>query len=69
MAWYSSHDVRFRGRIVRIFTRYACYEGAKVMRGKSLDLRRSSRDTIRLQKLFYRWLRNGTIEDGPPDFG
>ena len=66
MAWYNQHDVRFRGRLVRIYTRYARYESAEVIKGKPLDLANGSSDDIRLLKLFVRWLRNGKICDQAP---
>lgn len=67
MAWYSSHEVRFRGRLVRITTRYACYQDAVVVKGKPLDLSDDSRDSKRLEKLFRRWLKQGKIIDEAPD--
>jgi hypothetical protein len=66
MAWYNQHDVRFRGRLVRIYTRYARYESAEVIKGKPLDLSDCSSDDLRLCKLFVRWMRNGKIRDQCP---
>ena len=36
MAYYSSVDVWFRGRLVAVTFRYGCYNGARVIRGKPL---------------------------------
>ncbi|MEK9152442.1 MAG: hypothetical protein AAB692_03690 [Patescibacteria group bacterium] len=60
MAWYTSHTLRYRGRLVEVGTRYGCIQWVKVARGKPLDfgdvssLERSSRDGLRLMKLFER---------------
>ena len=54
MAWYTSHLLRFRGRLVEVGSRYGRYNGAIVVKGKPLDLSRYSRDEKRLAKLFCR---------------
>lgn len=55
MAWYTSHRLRHRGRLVDVETRYGRYNGASVVKGKPLNLGDEySRDSIRLKKLFYR---------------
>lgn len=40
MAWYSYVDVRYRGRVIRINTRYGCFNGYELVHGKKLKLRR-----------------------------
>jgi hypothetical protein len=65
MAWYTSHEIRFRGRLVTIMTRYGCLEDAVVVKGKPLDLREGSRDFKRLSKLFG---RNQRIQREISDF-
>jgi len=54
MAWYTTHQIRFRGRLVQVETRYGCFNGAAVVKGKPLDLTEGSRDYVRLEKLFRR---------------
>lgn len=38
MAWYTQHEVRHRGRLIRVTMRYGGYMSAEVLRGKPLDL-------------------------------
>jgi len=52
MAWYTAHEVHFRGRLVKVESRYGRYNGAVVLKGKPLDLQEGSRDDKRLKKLF-----------------
>ncbi len=54
MAWYTQHYLRHRGRLVEVGTRYGSLNGAKVVKGKPLDLREGSRDYYRLWGLFNR---------------
>src|SRR5258708_4422637 len=55
MAWYTSHQIRFRGRLVKVGSRYGAYFSAVVEKGKPLDLSDEySRDVRRLRKLFGR---------------
>jgi hypothetical protein len=72
MAWYNSHEVRFHGRLVEVSTRYGCFNGARVLRGKplnlSFDLRSENpEDSVRLEKLFYKKKARGDFaeEIGP----
>jgi len=54
MAWYSQHQIRFRGRLVQFTLRYGCLEGAglpRVVKGKPLDFSVDSRDWIHLKRL------------------
>ena len=54
MAWYTVHRLRFRGRLVAVESRYGCYNGARVLKGKPLDLSDGSRNERRLAQLFDR---------------
>ncbi len=56
MAWYTTHLLRYRGRLVSVGTRYGRYNGASVVHGKPLDLSYDSvsKDKQRLVKLFRR---------------
>ena len=54
MAWYTSHSLRYRGRLVSVESRYGSLHWAKVEKGKPLDLSEGSPDYNRLEKLFYR---------------
>lgn len=66
MAWYTSHELRFRGRLVRVGSRYGCLDSARVLKGKPLDLRyEESRDWKRLAKIFY---RNKKVQEEISDF-
>ena len=54
MAWYTSHTLRYRGRLMEVGSRYGCFNGAQVLRGKPLRIKEYSRDWKRLEKLFVR---------------
>ena len=54
MAWYTSHHLRYRGRLVSVTSRYGSFSEATVVKGKPLKLREGSRDWKRLARLFYR---------------
>lgn len=52
MAWYTSSDVRYRGRLVRVTLRYGGFMSAMVLKGKPLRL--SPKDESRLDRLIDR---------------
>jgi|GEM_PF-6067606 len=54
MAWYGSHRVRYRGRLLNVTSRYGCFMDAVVVKGQPLNLKEGSRDWKRLKKLFDR---------------
>ncbi len=65
MAWYTSHTLRCRGRLVAITTRYGSPQSARVVKGAPLDFGRDAcldvlwkheltGDIKRLLKLFRR---------------
>jgi len=54
MAWYGSHRVRYRGRLLVVTSRYGCFMDAVVAKGQPLNLEEDSRDWKRLKKLFDR---------------
>jgi hypothetical protein len=54
MAWYTDHHLRYRGRLVKVGSRYGSFNGARVVKGKPLDLSEGSRDEWRVRKMFYR---------------
>ncbi len=55
MAWYTSHQLRFRGRLVKVGSRYGCLHEAVVVKGKPLDFSNEfSPDWKCLRKLFER---------------
>ncbi|MDD5252079.1 MAG: hypothetical protein PHT12_05620 [Patescibacteria group bacterium] len=52
MAWYLDHELRVRGRLVKVTTRYGYLFSARVVKGKPLALaNHDSRDWQRLEKL------------------
>ena len=57
MACYCSIRVRYRGRLVRVYLRYCCYQSAEVIYGKPLRLRGDwypTKDDRRLARLVER---------------
>jgi hypothetical protein len=54
MAWYTSHTLRYRGRLLYVESRYGSLHDARVLKGKPLDLRDGSRDFNRVTRLFCR---------------
>lgn len=54
MAWYTTHKIRFRGRLLEVETRYGDLQSATVLCGKPLDIVEGSADWERLRKLFGR---------------
>lgn len=54
MAWYTHHKLRYRGRLLRVESRYGCFHDACVLKGKPLDLSLESRDWNRVARLFCR---------------
>jgi len=64
MAWYTSHQIRFKGRLLEIRTRYGGPHDARVLKGRPLNLSWNSKDWIRLWKLVHRHRRiRGEIRD------
>ena len=54
MAWYTDHHLRYRGRLVKVGSRYGSFNGGYVMKGKPLEIHEGSRDWRKLAKMFYR---------------
>lgn len=59
MAWYTSHEIHFKGRLLQIMTRYGCFQSARVLKGRPLDLSCDSKDWHRLRRLVERNHRIG----------
>ncbi len=52
MAWYTSVNLRYRGRLVEVGTRYGEFTGARVVAGKHFRL--EEKDLKRIYKLAQR---------------
>ena len=57
MAWYSSPNVRYRGRLVEVWLRYGCYQSARVLKGKPLDLPDDCRNTRHARRVIARLMQ------------
>ena len=64
MAWYNTVEVRYRGRVVKVWLRYGAFMSAEVARGKPLQFK--ERDERHLNRLID--LKNSDARDPPPDF-
>ena len=55
MAWYTSHVLRYRGRLLEVESRYGGFHGVvRIVKGKPLGLWEGSFDWRKVEKLFYR---------------